>query len=234
MVNFAYGMVAPAAGFDTSRTMGGPLANILLIDDRPLSKGALKRLLEERFRSSNLIETDDPDEAIGAADRFRPGVVVLSYLFRKSSVLKLAEEIRKHSGGSQLLFIAMHESWTAVEAAIRAGVRGLVLESDAPNLITSAVEALADGHAYFSPPIALLCVQAHTKIAHQPNIADLTARELEILKHLSRGESNKVMAHHLNISVKTVEAHRGKLLRKLQVHSTVELVRWALRQKLIQ
>jgi DNA-binding NarL/FixJ family response regulator len=235
IVNFGPGMVAAAAaGFGASYTMGGPLANILLVDDRPLSKGALRRLLEERFRSSKLVETDDPDEAIRAAGELRPEIVVLSYLFRKGSVLQLAEDIRRHSAGSQLLFIAMHESWTAVEMVIRSGVRGLVLESDPSDLINLAVEALVDGHAYFSPPIALLCVQAHSKVAHRPNIADLTPRELEVLRHLSRGESNKVMAHKLNISVKTVEAHRAKLLKKVRVQSTVDLVRWALRQKLIQ
>ena len=101
-------------------------------------------------------------------------------------------------------------------------------------MLVSAVKALSGGYAYFSPPIALLCAHAHSKTSDQPNISDLTTRELEIFKHLSCGESNKTMALQLNISVKTVEAHRAKLLKKLQVRSTVELVRWALRQKLIQ
>lgn len=207
--------------------------NILLVDDRPLIQVALGRLLGESFWSSNIIATADPDEAFRLAEA-KPGIAVVSYLFRKGNVLSLAQGLRQFSARTQILLIAMHESWTAVEVAIRSGVRGLLLESDPPDLIVAAVRALMEGHAYFSPPIALLCTHAHSKVSHQPNISDLSPRELEIFKHLSRGESNKTMAFQLNISVKTVEAHRAKLLKKLQVRSTVELVRWGLRQKLIQ
>jgi DNA-binding NarL/FixJ family response regulator len=208
-------------------------ARILLVDDRPLLQVAVNRLLRQHFHASSVVATDDRDEAFRLAET-RPEIAVVSYLFRKSNVLSLAEGIRRQSGATQILFIAMHESWTAVEVAIRSGVRGLLLDSDPPELLVSAVEALSGGYAYFSPPIALLCAHAHSKTSHHPNISDLTARELEIFKHLSCGESNKTMAFQLNISVKTVEAHRAKLLKKLQVRSTVELVRWALRQKLIQ
>jgi DNA-binding NarL/FixJ family response regulator len=127
----------------------------------------------------------------------------------------------------------MHESWTAVEVAIRSGIRGLLLNSDPPEMLIAAIQAVFRGFAFFSPPIALLCAHAHSRTPNEPNISDLTARELEIFKHISRGESNKAMAFALNLSVKTVEAHRAKLLRKLRVRSTVELVRWAIRQKLI-
>lgn len=208
-------------------------ASILLVDDRPLPQVAVNRLLRQHFCGSDVVATDDRDEAFRLAGAL-PQIAVVSYLFRKSNVLSLAEAIRRQSGATQILFTAMHESWTAVEVAIRCGVRGLLLDSDPPEMLISAIQALSGGYAFFSPPIALLCAYAHAKTSEEPNISDLTVRELEIFKHLSRGESNKTMAFQLNISVKTVEAHRAKLLKKLHVRSTVELVRWALRQKLIQ
>jgi DNA-binding NarL/FixJ family response regulator len=208
-------------------------ATILLVDDRPLLQVAMNRLLRQHFCGSDVVATDDSEEAFRLAET-QPQIAVVSYLFRKGNVLSLAEGIQRQSGMTQILFIAMHESWTAIEVAIRCGVRGLLLDSDPPELLVSAIEALSGGYAFFSPRIALLCAHAHSNTSDQPNICDLTARELEIFKHLSRGESNKTMAFQLNISVKTVEAHRAKLLKKLHVRSTVELVRWALRQKLIQ
>lgn len=208
-------------------------ASILLVDDRPLLQVAANRLLRQHFYGSEVVATGDREEAFRLA-KTRPQIAIVSYLFRKGNVLSLAEGIQRQSGTTQILFIAMHESWTAVEVAIRCGVRGLLLDSDPPELLVAAIEALSGGYAFFSPPIALLCAHAHSKTSDEPNISDLTARELEIFKHLSRGASNRTMASQLNISVKTVEAHRAKLLKKLRVRTTVELVRWAFRQKLIQ
>jgi DNA-binding NarL/FixJ family response regulator len=207
-------------------------ARILIVDDRPLLQVAVNRLLRQHFYGSDVVATGDRDDAFRLACA-RPQIALVSYVFRRDNVLSLAEGIQRQSGATQILFMAMHESWTAVEVAIRSGVRGLLLDSDPPEMLIAAIQALSGGLAFFSPPIALLCAHAHSKTSGEPNISDLTTRELEIFKHLSRGESNKAMAFALNISVKTVEAHRAKLLKKLQVRSTVELVRWALRQKLI-
>ena len=104
-------------------------ARILLVDDRPLLQVAVNRLLRQHFNASSVVATDDRDEAFRLAEN-RPEIAVVSYLFRKCNVLSLAEGIRRQSGTTQILFIAMHESWTAVEVAIRSGVRGLLLDSD--------------------------------------------------------------------------------------------------------
>ena len=161
-------------------------------------------------------------------------IAVVSYLFRKSNVLSLAEGIRRQSGATQILFTAMHESWTAVELAIRCGVRGLLLDSDPPEMLISATKPCREVMPSFRRQSRCSAPMLMPRLQRSPNISDLTVRELEIFEHLSRGESNKTMAFQLNISVKTVEAHRAKLLKKLHVCSTVELVRWAVRQKLIQ
>jgi len=207
-------------------------ARILLVDDRPLLQVAANRLLRQHFYESDVVATGDRDEAFRLAAT-RPQIAIVSYVFRKENVLSLADGIRSQSSATQILFTAMHESWTAVEVAIRSGIRGLLLNSDPPEMLIAAIQAVFRGFAFFSPPIALLCAHAHSRTSDEPNVSDLSARELEIFKHISRGESNKATAFALNLSVKTVEAHRAKLLRKLRVRSTVELVRWALRQKLI-
>ena len=207
-------------------------ARILLVDDRPLLQVAANRLLRQHLYESDVVATGDRDEVFRLAAT-RPQIAVVSYVFRKENVLSLADGIRSQSLATQILFTAMHESWTAVEVAIRSGIRGLLLNSDPPEMLIAAIQAVLCGFAFFSPPIALLCAHAHSRTSDEPNVSDLSARELEIFKHISRGESNKATAFALNLSVKTVEAHRAKLLRKLRVRSTVGLVRWALRQKLI-
>ena len=94
--------------------------------------------------------------------------------------------------------------------------------------MTAAVDALRTGYAYFSPIGALILANEFAKISKQPRIANLSRRQLEILTRLAVGQRNKIIADQLQISVKTVEAHRARMMGKLAVHSTVELIRWAI------
>jgi len=206
---------------------------VLVVEDRPLSRAALRQLLSEHMSVDKLADADDLEKALKISTEFKPSVALVNYQLRKSNAISIAKAVQQESPTTDILFVSMQESWIALATAIQSGVKGFVLESDPPDWIIDAVNALRSGYAYFSPPIALMFAKAYSSNTQSPRITNLSSRELEILKHIGQGESNKEMAHNLNISVKTVEAHRARLMKKLHVHSTIDLVRWAIQERLI-
>jgi DNA-binding NarL/FixJ family response regulator len=215
-------------------TLGVPRAiEVLLVEDRPLPRAALRQLLGEHIPTDRLADADDLEKALQIATEFKPSVALVNYQLRKGNALGIAKAVQQGSPTTDILFVSMQESWIALATAIQSGVKGFVLESDPPNWIIDAVDALRSGYAYFSPPIALMFAKAYSSNTQTPRITNLSSRELEILKHIGQGQSNKEMAHNLNISVKTVEAHRARLMKKLHIHSTIDLVRWAIQERLI-
>ena len=207
--------------------------DVLVVEDRPLSRAALRQLLSEHMPADKLADADDLETALKISKEFKPPVALVNYQLLKDNAISIAKAVRQESPITDILFVSMQESWIALATAIQSGVKGFVLESDPPDWIIDAVNALRSGYAYFSPPIALMFAKAYSSNMSTPRITNLSVRELEILKHIGQGESNKEMARNLNISVKTVEAHRARLMRKLDVHSTIDLVRWAIQERLI-
>src|SRR5690348_700038 len=215
-------------------TLGAPRAiEVLLVEDRPLSRAALRQLLGEHVPTDRLADAEDLEKALQISTEFKPSVALVNYQLRKGNALAIAKAVQQESPATDILFVSMQESWIALATAIQLGVKGFVLESDPPNWIIDAVNALRSGYAYFSPPIALMFAKAYSSNTQAPRITNLSSRELEILKHIGQGQSNKEMAHNLSISVKTVEAHRARLMKKLHIHSTIDLVRWAIQERLI-
>jgi DNA-binding NarL/FixJ family response regulator len=206
---------------------------VLVVEDQPLSRAALRQLLSEHIPADKLAEADDLDKALKISAEFRPSVALVNYRLCKNSAISIAKAVQQASPTTDILFVCMQESWIALATAIQSGVKGFVLESDPPAWIVDAVNALRSGYAYFSPPIALMFAKAYSSNMQSSRITNLSSRELEILKHIGQGESNKEMAHNLNISVKTVEAHRARLMKKLDVHSTIDLIRCAIQERLI-
>jgi two-component system response regulator NreC len=206
---------------------------VLIVEDRPLSRVAWRQLLGEHLPIDKLADADDLEKALRISAEFKPPVVLVNYQLRKDNAISIAKAVQQESPTTDVLFVSMQESWIALATAIQSGVKGFVLESDPPDWIIDAVNALRSGYAYFSPPIALMFAKAYSNSTQSPRITNLSSRELEILKHIGQGESNKQMAQNLNISVKTVEAHRARLMKKLHVRSTIDLVRWAIQERLI-
>lgn len=183
--------------------------------------------------TDKLADASGLEKALQILTKFRPSVVLINYQLRTSNAITIAKAVQQQSPTSDILFVSMQESWIALATAIQSGAKGFVLESDPPDWIIDAVNALRSGYAYFSPPIALMFAKAYSSNLQSPRTTNLSSRELEILTHIGQGESNKEMARNLNISVKTVEAHRARLMKKLHVHSTIDLVRWAIQERLI-
>jgi DNA-binding NarL/FixJ family response regulator len=206
---------------------------VLIVEDRPLSRAALRQLLGEHLTMDKLADAEGLEKAVRIATEFKPPVALINYQLRASNAISIAKAVRQESPTTDVLFVSMQESWIALATAMQSGVKGFVLESDPPDCIIDALNALRSGYAYFSPPIALMFAKAYSSNMQNPRITNLSSRELEVLKHIGQGESNREMARNLNISIKTVEACRARLMKKSHVHSTIDLVRWAIQERLI-
>ena len=207
---------------------------VLVVEDRPLSRSALRQLLSEHMPTDKLADASGLEKVLQLLTKFRPSVVLINYQLRTSNAITVAKTVQKQSPTSDILFVSMQESWIALATAIQSGVKGFVLESDPPDWIIDAVNALRSGYAYFSPPIALMFAKAYSSNLQSPGTTNLSSRELEILTHIGQGESNKEMARSLNISVKTVETHRKHIMTKLELHSLSDLVRYAIQNGIIE
>lgn len=209
------------------------MLRILLADDHDIVRRGLRDLLEEQPGWEVCGEAATGREALEHAIRLRPQVVVLDLMMPELNGLEAARQIRKALPTTEILVFTMHDSEDLVHAILSAGARGYVLKSDAARHLVSAVEALARRQPFFSSRVSATVLDGYLSGGRVAPSRTLTDREREIVQLLTEGRSNKEVATLLQISVKTVETHRAAIMRKLGVGSIVELVHYAIRNKLI-
>jgi len=170
------------------------------------------------------------------AGELQPDVAVLDIGMPLLNGVEATRQIRKVSPGTEILILTMHDSEHMVEGVLDAGARGYILKDDADRNLLAAVEAMRRHKPYLSPRVSA----AASKGAPLPGgegerlSRRLTPREREIVQLLAEGKSNKEIATYLNISVKTAETHRANIMLKMNFHSVTELVRYAVKNKIIQ
>ena len=213
---------------------------ILLADDHDLMRRGLRTMLEARPGWEICGEAHTGAEAVNKAKDLKPSVAILDISMPEMDGLEAARQIRKHSPKTEILVLSMHYSDQLIRDILEAGIRGYVVKSDSDRDLVLAVEALANHKPFFTPHATELML---TNLSTSPSaIADgtetlkerLTAREREIIRLISEGNSSKQVATTLGISVKTADTHRANIMRKLQVHTVSELVRYALRNQIIE
>lgn len=206
---------------------------IVLADDHLIVRRGLRALLETRSDFFVCAEASDGREAVDLVLQHKPDVAVLDISLPLLNGVEATRHIRKGSPGTEILVFTMHDGDELIREALHAGARGYLLKSEGDEQIISAVAALASHRPFFSAQAseALLESFSHGAGVHT-NV--LTMREREIVQLIAEGNSNKTIARSLDISVKTVETHRSTAMRKLGMHSSAELVRYAVRNKLIQ
>lgn len=208
---------------------------ILLADDHDVVRCGLRQLLEQRPGWEVCGEAVTGREAVEMAARLMPHVVVLDLTMPELNGLEATRQIRKAQPSMEVLIFTMHESEQLIREVLAAGARGYLLKSDAAALIVSAVETLARHKPYFNPKVSETILDGFLRSSSAPNDAPvdpLTAREREIVQLLAEGNSNKRIAGLLGITPKTVETHRATIMRKIDAHSVVDIVRYALRNRL--
>jgi DNA-binding NarL/FixJ family response regulator len=208
---------------------------ILLADDHMVVRRGLRALLETRSDFSVCAEAGDGKVAVELALLHSPDVAILDISLPILNGIDAAFQIRKSTPGTQILIFTMHDSESVIHEALRAGARGYLLKYEGDEQLIDAVEALSRRRTFFSGRVSETLLDAmllDKGSKHQ--VSHLTSREREIVQLIAEGGSNKKIATALGISVKTVETHRSASMRKLKVHSTAELVRYAMRNKIIQ
>ena len=205
---------------------------VLLADDHALVRQGLKALLE-RQGFQVVCEVSDGQEAIRSVEKTQPDVAIIDISMPILNGVDAARELKKSSPKTKVILLTQHEEDQYVTEALRAGVKGYVLKGQAADDLVYAIQEVCRGSVYLSPHISRAVVDAYlskTYVSNDP----LSGRERQVLQLVSEGKSTKDIAVHLGISVKTAESHRARLMKKLDIHETASLVRYAIRRGLIQ
>jgi two-component system, NarL family, response regulator NreC len=182
-------------------------------------------------------EASNGREAVDLAESENPDVVIMDILMPGLNGIDATAQIVKRSPKTGVVIFSMHADDSYLSRALAAGAKGYLLKNGEDLDVTRAVEAAAEGKPFFSPPIAGILVEDYMRQLQQRGLQDsyalLTEREKETLQLLAEGKSNKEVARILNLSVYTVETHRSNIMEKLNLHTTAEIILYAVRKKLI-
>jgi DNA-binding NarL/FixJ family response regulator len=210
------------------------MVRILLADDHAVVRRGLRALLEAQQDFEVCAEASNGREAVELALQHRPDVAVLDISLTILSGIEATRQIRRDTPATEVMIFTLRENENEIRDVLHAGARGYVLKSEADEQIVRAIETLARHHAFFSDHVSETLLDKLVEQSGGANSASmLTAREREVVQLIAEGNSNKKIAQLLSISVKTVETHRSASMRKLDIHSTAELVRYAVRHRLI-
>jgi DNA-binding NarL/FixJ family response regulator len=207
--------------------------SVLLADDHPLLRQGLRALLErEGFTVAG--EAGDGAEAVALARRLRPDVAVLDLSMPLLSGLEAARTIQSEGLAKKgAVLLTVHREDHYVLEALRAGIRGYVLKSQAPQEVAEAIRQVARGGVYLSAGLSEVLLDAYVN-RREPQEDPLSPRERQVLQLVAEGKTTKEVASLLNISVKTADSHRTRLMKKLDIHETAGLVRYAIRRGVVE
>ena len=211
---------------------------ILIADDHEMVRLGLRRVIEEGRKEWSVCgEARSGREAVEKAKQLRPEIAVLDFSMPELNGLEATRQIRAALPGTEVLILTMHDSEQLVREVLAAGARGFILKSDAPHALVAALEALSEHKPFFTSKVSALVLEGYLN-PQQPQaeggVSRVTPREREVLQLLAEGKSNKEIATAVGISVKTAETHRANIMRKLALQSMSELVRYAIREKIIE
>lgn len=211
---------------------------ILIADDHDIVREGLRRLLLPQPHWTVCEEAATGREALEKARQHKPHVVVMDFSMPELNGLEATRQIRKAVPHTEVLILTMHDSEQLAREILTAGARGFVLKTHARNELVPAVTALAQHKPYFDSGVSAMLLQSflnpETQVAGSVPTGRLTPREREILQLIAEGHTSKEVAARLGITVKTVEAHRANIMNKLDLHSASQLVRYAVRNNIVQ
>uniref|UniRef100_Q01NC6 Two component transcriptional regulator, LuxR family n=1 Tax=Solibacter usitatus (strain Ellin6076) TaxID=234267 RepID=Q01NC6_SOLUE len=210
---------------------------ILLADDHTVVRKGLRLLLESHPGFQVIGDAADGRDAVSLAGEHTPDVVVMDVAMPGLNGIEAARQISAKLPHTAIVFLSMHSDESYVLKALKAGARAYLLKDSAEHDLIAAVIAVSEGKAFFSPAISKMLVEDYMRQMQERQIEDsyelLTTREREVLQLLAEGKNNKEVAAILNLSLYTVETHRGNILQKLNLHSGAELILYAIRKGVI-
>lgn len=204
---------------------------VVLADDHEMFRQALCALLEQK-QIHVIGEAADGREAFLLASQLLPDVAIFDLSMPIMSGIEAARELNRTTPGIGSILLTMHDEDAYILDALRAGVRGYVLKAQAANDLLDAIRQVERGTSYISPGISDKVVRAFMTRTTLNDIP-LSGRERQVLQLIAEGNTSKDVARLLNLSVKTAEAHRTRMMKKLDIHDTAGLVRYAIRHGLV-
>ncbi|MBZ5489526.1 MAG: response regulator transcription factor [Acidobacteriia bacterium] len=210
---------------------------ILIADDHGIVRKGLRLQLEQSPDFQVVGEAADGREAVRMTEELKPDVVLMDIAMPNLNGIQATAQIVKRSPRTGVIILSMHSDESYLIRTLAAGAKGYLLKDTAEVDLYRAVQVVAQGKSFFSPAIANTLLEDYMRQLQQRGLQDsydlLTDREKEIFQLLAEGKSNKEVATTLNLSTSTVETHRTRLMQKLDLHSSAEIVLYAVRKKII-
>jgi len=205
----------------------------LIADDKEVVRSGLRKILEAQPNWEVVAEAGDGKDAIHKAAETRPDVAVLDYSLPLVNGIEATRQIRARLPKTEVLIFTMHDNETLIQELLKAGARGYLLKSDAKRHLIGAIESLASHKPFFTAKVSEALLDSFLARPSREG-STLTNRERGVVQLIAEGHTNKQIANILNISLKTVETHRAAIMRKLNLSSSAALVRYAIRNRIVE
>jgi two-component system response regulator NreC len=211
---------------------------VLVVDDHALVREGIKSLLQGIPQLTVIGEAEDGLDAIEQARQLRPDIVLMDIGMPRMTGVEATRHIREEMPAVQVVALTIHESEEYLFQMLRAGAAGYVLKKSHPSEMLAAIEAATRQETYLTPSMTKGLVTDYLRRVgegeEETTYRELTDREREVLKLIAEGYTNPEIAKLLHVSVKTVQAHRGHIMEKLDLHRPAALVRYAIRKGLVE
>jgi len=212
---------------------------ILMADDHAIFRAGVRSLLEGQSGWQIVAEASDGREAVAKAEETRPDVALLDIGMPVLNGLEAAQQIIQNGWRTKILMLTVHDSEAMIDKVLAVGARGFLFKTDAAGDLVNAIKALQSDNTFFTAKVAEIVLTSFMNKSARAHAGEafegrLTPRQCEIVQLLAEGRTTKEVATLLNIAVKTAETHRSNLMRRLNCHSVAEIVRYALRNQIIE
>lgn len=214
--------------------MAGPIKRVLIVDDHDALRRGIRALVETRPNFAVVAEAASGHAAVDEARRTTPDIAIIDYSLPELNGLDLTLTLKRELPRLEILIYTMHARDEIITGILKAGARGYVMKSDSEEHLLAALDALAVRRPYFSGAVSEALLEQFLQSNRHLNVGVLTHREREVVQLIAEGKINKQIASTLDISVKTVETHRASAMHKLKLKTTADLVRYAIRNSLIE
>jgi len=210
------------------------VTRILIADDHEVVRSGLRAILEAHEGWEVVAEAENGKDAVTKALGSKPDVAIIDYSLPVINGIEATRQIRSRLPDAEILIFTMHDSDILVGELLEAGARAYLLKSDAKQYLVAAVESLVNHKPFFTGRVSEQLLRSYLTSLPGRSEGTLTPRERLVVQLISDGHSNKEIGTILNLSVKTIESHRATAMRKLNVTSTAAIVRYAIRNKLVE
>jgi DNA-binding NarL/FixJ family response regulator len=207
---------------------------ILIADDHEVVRSGIRAVIEARSDWIVSGEATDGEQAVAFALKTSPDIVIVDYSMPLMNGLEVCRRIKSLGLPSKVLLLTMHEDEEILTEALLTGARGFLLKSDASKHLISAIEALLEGRPYFTGVLLEKLLNDYRLNPQNRSSMLLTSREQSVVQLIAEGYTNKSIGSILKLSIKTVETHRASAMHKLRMSTTADLVRYAIRKKLVE